>query len=87
MAALPLLAEFLTSLFLIGCLAQDVRVSLPQSLLAPNRKPLQTFGSEIWQPALKQIPVFMLEFLFPFFPCCVLVLSLDSLKPSNLSRV
>lgn len=48
-------------------------------------KPLQSFGSVIWQPALKQSPVVLLEFLFI---CSSLApkLSLNSTEQSNLSR-
>lgn len=45
MAALASLAELLLSLFLIGCLAQDVHVSLPQSLSGTELKTT----SEFWQ--------------------------------------
>ncbi len=45
MAALPLLTELLPSLFLIGCLAQDVHVSLPRSLSGTELKTT----SDFWQ--------------------------------------
>lgn len=45
MAAPALLAELLPSLFLIGCLAQDVHVSLLRSLTGTGLKTT----SEFWQ--------------------------------------
>lgn len=68
MASLALLAMLLPSLFLIGCLAQDVDGSLTWSLSGTEVKTTSEFGSVIWQPALKKSPVALLGFRFYFFP-------------------
>lgn len=86
MAALALLRVLLSSLFLIGCLAQDVHVSLPQSLSGTELKTTSVFWQCNLATCAQTEPNFCVRTSFSLFLLMCLLLSLYSLDQTNLSK-